>query len=137
MSFVSSEEFTPQERQGLMGAILWPNWHYGVLLLYGQSIAMNHLIATRQLNIIRIPNQLDYPSFNGENVNKIIHIHVFHGNYMFSKFELKAGRYDNLNLEDYGIKIARDYALVMALEAKRKSEFDLAKMLKKQISKKS
>lgn len=61
MSYLSSEEFSQPERQGKLGTILWPDWHYGVLLLYGQNLALNHLIGLNQTNIIKIQNYLDYP----------------------------------------------------------------------------
>lgn len=79
MAYVSEEEFTKPEREGKVGVLLWPYWHYGVLLLYGQNMVMNHLIQTKQLDIIKLQDYLDYPSYYSENVHKIIHIHVFHG----------------------------------------------------------
>lgn len=81
MAYVSEEEFSQPEREGRLGVQLWPHWHYGVLLLYGQSLVMNHLIQTKQLNIVKLHNYLDYPSHYNENINKIIHIHVFHGKF--------------------------------------------------------
>lgn len=137
MSFLSNEEFTPPEKLGQLGVMLWPYWHYGVLLLYGQSLAMNHLIGSHQLNIIKIHDHLDYPSYYNNEINKMIHIHVFHGDDMFSKFQFKLGKYDNLNPDDHNVTLAKYYALKMALDGKRISENGLARMLKYEISKKN
>lgn len=83
MAYLSNEEFSSPERQGKLGVQLWPDWHYGVLLLYGQNLIMNHLIQTKQLNIVKLIEYLDYPSHFNTDVNKIIHIHVFHGKIKF------------------------------------------------------
>jgi hypothetical protein len=89
---------------------------------------MNHLIQSQQLNIIKIHNQLDYPSYYSDNINKIIHIHVFHGDEMFSKFEFKSGKYDEMNPEENDVNLAKFYALKIALEAKKLNEYELAKL---------
>lgn len=81
MAYLSTEEFSSPEREGKLGVQLWPDWHYGVLLLYGQNLLMNHLIKTEQLNIVKLFDYLDYPSHYNTDVNKIIHIHIFHGNF--------------------------------------------------------
>ena len=105
--------------KGKLGVQLWPYWHYGVLLLYGQSLAMNHLIATKQLNVVKLDQYLDYPSYFDESIFKVLHIHVFHGDGLFSKFQFKAGSYDNMNYDESKTNIAKYYALKIALEAKR------------------
>jgi hypothetical protein len=89
MAYLASEEFSPPEREGKVGTILWPDWHYGVLLLYGQHLALNHLIGSNQLNVIRLQNLIDYPSGNTDNIMSMLHIHVFHGlspNFNFCPF---------------------------------------------------
>ena len=78
------------ERNEEIGTINWPYWHWGVLLLYGQNIALNHLIGSLQVNIVHLGNLIDYPSANDERINKKLHIHVYHGHDMFSKLILKA-----------------------------------------------
>jgi hypothetical protein len=80
MLYLSNEEFsTPQKDYNKV--FLWPFWHYGVLLLYGQSLAMNHLIATKQLNIINSPNMLDVSTTSNTSVHSALHLHVFQGFY--------------------------------------------------------
>lgn len=127
MGYMSEEEFTPPEREGKVGVMLWPYWHYGVLLLYGQNLFMNHLIQTRQLNIVKLQNHLDYPSYFAESTSKMLHIHVFHGDGLFSKFQFKAGKYDSLDYERENTTQAKYYSLKMALEGKRTSSSDLYK----------
>jgi hypothetical protein len=41
MAYLSSEEFAQPEREGKVGTILWPDWHFGVLLLYGQGLMLS------------------------------------------------------------------------------------------------
>ncbi len=115
---------------------LWPYWHYGVLLLYGQSLVMNHLIETSQLNVVKLDKYLDYPSYFDDNVYKILHIHVFHGDSMFSKFDFKEGKYDNL-LYDATSNVAKFYALRIAIEAKKTHPASLVQMLAFETSQKT
>jgi len=48
--------------------------------------------------VVKLEQQLDYPSYFDENVNRLLHIHVFHGDDMFSKFQFKAGKYNSMSL---------------------------------------
>jgi hypothetical protein len=130
MAYLSAEEFSQPEREGKVGTLLWPEWHYGVLLLYGQSLGMNHLIATKQLNVIQLPNLIDYPSGNVEPIRSKLHIHVFHGDDMFSKFVFKMGRYDNMTVSNENATLVKYYALKMALEGKKLPESQLVTDLK-------
>ena len=76
MAYVSNEEFSEPEKKGQVGLTLWPYWHYGVLLLYGQNIAVNHFIGANQSNVVKLEEILDYPSANIEPVYSKMHIHV-------------------------------------------------------------
>jgi hypothetical protein len=135
MAYLAAEEFTEPERRGQVGTINWPEWHYGVLLLYGQNLAMNHLIGTSQLNVIRLQDYVDYASSNERSIFDVLHIHVYHGDDMFSKFMFKANKYDNMSLQDYDphntsltykYNTVRYFCLRMALEGKRTSEREMA-----------
>lgn len=119
MAYLSYEEFTPPEREKKLGAALWPYWHYEVILLYGQNLLMNHLISTRQLNIVKLEHQLDYQSYRSDEVTNMLHIHVYHGDKMFSKFKFKEGKYDDEDYKNYNTSQAKFYALKMAIEGKR------------------
>ena len=125
MAYLSSEEFAQPEREGKVGTILWPDWHYGVLLLYGQSLALNHLIALNELNVIKLEEHIDFPSGNTESIFKMLHIHVFHGDDVFSKFAFKLGQYDNMSVSNENATLVKYYALKMALDGKRTSEENL------------
>lgn len=151
MAYLSNEEFSTPEREGKLGVQLWPDWHYGVLLLYGQNLLMNHLIKTGQLNIVKLFEYLDYPSHYNSDVNNIIHIHIFHGIFflfflklkfkfefkgsdMFSKFEFKAGKYDKISYNKLDTKKVKFYSLKMALEGKILSPSQLLDLLNIQSS---
>ena len=122
MAYLSAEEFSQPEREGKLGTMLWPEWHYGVLLLYGQSLALNHLIGSQQLSVNKLEDLIDFPSGNVESIFKKLHIHVFHGDDMFSKFVFKMGRYDNMTVSNENATFVKYYALKMALEAKKLPE---------------
>jgi len=134
MAYLASEEFSQVEREGKIGVMNWPEWHYGVLLLYGQSLALNHLIASDQAHVVRIANQLDYPSGNTNSIHNILNIHVFHGDGMFSKFAFKVGKYDQMNTTDSDE--VKYYCLKMALDGKRMSGIELNNLLVNQTTNK-
>ncbi|CAF1132034.1 unnamed protein product, partial [Brachionus calyciflorus] len=127
MGYLANEEFSEPERNGEVGTILWPDWHYGVLLLYGQNIALNHLIGSKQLSIVKLKKLIDYPTTNTQSIFNILHLHVYHGKDMFSKFIYSLEGYDNLTIEqnDPNASQVKYYALRMALESKRLSLRDL------------
>jgi hypothetical protein len=138
MAYLAVEEFTEAERNGRIVELNWPDWHFGVLLLYGQNIAMNHLIATNQLNLIRLMNYIDFPSDSDVSVFDVLHIHVFHGNNMFSKFDYESGLYNNMSLADfdplnqtpaYKYNRVKWFSLRIALEGKRTEPAELYNML--------
>ena len=137
MIYLSQEEFSPPEREGKAGVELWPYWHYGVLLLYGQNLALNHMIATRQLNVIKLEGLIDYPSADSNSIFSKIHIHVFHGDDLFSKFAFKMGKYDNMSIHKHDVNKIKYYCLKMALEAKRTGNLELATQANIQIMKKN
>ena len=108
-----------------------------MLLLYGQNIALNHLIGSRQANIVNLGNLFDYASANVEQINKKLHIHVFHGDNLFSKFAFKVGKYDNMKVNDEDLKVVKFYCLKMALEGKNTSNGDLKLQLDTQVAAKT
>jgi hypothetical protein len=126
--YISKEEFSQPEKQGKVS--LWPYWHYGVLLLYGQNIGMNHLIATKNINIVKLSQMIDYPSGNSDKITDKIHIHVYHGGDMFSKFLFKDGKYDNLTIPNENLDQVKFYCLKIALESKREAATNLYNLLK-------
>jgi hypothetical protein len=104
--------------------------------LYGQNLALNHLIATNQMNVVKLEEHLDYPSYFTANIFSILHIHVFHGDDMFSKFQFKAGKYNDMNPDKENINISKYYSLKMALEGKRLPENKLVQLFLNESNKK-
>ena len=123
MVYLSNEEFSSTERRGKLGVQHWPDWHYGVVLLYGQNLAMNHLISSGRANIKKLENLIDYPSANEELISSKVHIHVFHGSNLFSKFKFKDGSYNNITLPINNTHLVKYYCLSMALESMTLVEF--------------
>lgn len=134
MAYLYAEEFTRAERDGKLFALNWPDWYFPVISLYGEKLALNHLIATKQIHAMQLHHHLDVASHYTSSVNQTLHIHVFHDEIMFSKFSFKRGEYDSMNVtESDQINL---YCLKMALEGKRFSGVQLSKMLAEQISNK-
>jgi hypothetical protein len=79
--------------------------HYGVLLLYGQHLALNHLVAINQVQIIIGEYLLDQ-STTDKSVEYIqqgirLNLHCWHTDERFSKFAFKLGQYNQTELEIY------------------------------------
>ncbi len=126
------EEFSGPEREGKLGVELWPDWHFGVLSMYGSHLALNNFSGLQKINVVKLDDLIDYPSANTENINTKLHIHVFHGDELFSKFAFKMGKYDNITVEERSMSVVKYYCLKMALDAKRTSNDDLRKLLVQQ-----
>ena len=112
-----------------------PDWHYGVVLLYGQNLAMNHLISSGKMNITKLEVLVDFPTTNEELVDKKVQLHVFHTPNLFSKHAFRDGKYDNIKVPINNTHLVKYYCLNIALDSKRKSLDELEKMaleLKKQ-----
>ena len=91
---------------------------------------MNHLINSNTINITKLDKLLDFPSSNEESVFKKVHIHVYHGSSMFSKFRFMSGEYDNLTIPYGDTTLVKFYVLNIALESKRKQAWELYNILK-------
>ena len=79
-----------------------------------------------------------FSSGNAYSVLKVLHIHVYHGDDMFSKFQFKDGKYDGLELpSEENSTLIKYYALKMAIEGKKKDPTDLVLQLKKETDKKN
>jgi len=141
MLHLAINEFCQAERENKVGTILWPDWHYGVLLLYGQHLAINHLVAHDKLNV-KIANQLfDQSTTNNDTKdmqkNLRLHLHCWHTDLPFSKFAFKAGKYNHIHPRTLVNETsAQSYAMRMALESRLMSLEDLGSRLKKNINKK-
>lgn len=137
MAYLNDEEFTPTERSGELEAKLWPYWYHGVLLLYGQNLFMNHLMATKQLDIVKLRNQIDVSARLNISVWEVLHIHTYQDNLMFSKIRFKDGEYDQMSYKKENVTQVNYYALKMALESKRFSIKKINKMFTEQSDRKT
>ncbi|CAM2722764.1 unnamed protein product [Rotaria socialis] len=123
MLWLNQNEFAAPERESKLGTLMWPEWHYGVLLLYGQHLALNHLSATNQIRIIIGHNLLDQ-STTDDTLPYVqqgirLNLHCWHTNNRFSKFAFKLGQYNRTELELYrNDTTAKAFAMRMALESK-------------------
>lgn len=107
--------------------------------MYAHTIVLNHLVAANQLNVVVLENQLDYPSSNEDSVFLVVHLHSYHTSTMFSKFALKMGAYDGIPLTEQLLASdkSRDYALRIALEAKRMPESFMFELFREAIARKN
>ncbi len=60
--YMNQQEFSQPEREGKLGTFLWPDWHYGVLSMYGSEVALNHFAGVKQMNVVKLNELIDYPS---------------------------------------------------------------------------
>ena len=98
---------------------------------------LNHLIATNQLNVVRLGNLIDHYSSTSVSIHKVIHIHVFHSDDMFSKFVFKNGKYDNMTVNEAEAAVVKFYSLKMALEGKKMDDTQLMRDFNAQKLRKS
>jgi len=94
----------------------WPSWYYGVSTLYATEIAVNHLVPS-----LDVPtNMLDAYSHSVESVDKYPHIHCWHTDNIFSKFQCFDGNYDHMSDDNLNLGVINEYCLSMALRARRR-----------------
>ncbi|CAF1077399.1 unnamed protein product [Adineta steineri] len=131
MLWLAQNEFATPERESKLGTLMWPEWHYGVLLLYGQHLALNHLVATNQIRIVIGHNLLDQSTTDKSTdyVQKgtLLNLHCWHTDERFSKFAFKMGHYNQTDLQKFkNDTTAQAYAMRMALESKYMTLEELA-----------
>ncbi|CAF1077431.1 unnamed protein product [Adineta steineri] len=120
---LSMNEFTLPERQGRLGDVLWPEWHFGVLSMYGTHLAVNHLIVAENIRIGLATTLLDQNTDTKDlydiEKNNHLHLHCWHTFEPFSKSLFKDGRYNHINpstlMNDTS---ASGYAMRLALESR-------------------
>jgi hypothetical protein len=100
MLHLSLNEFCRVEREQKLGALLWPDWHYGVLSMYGTHLAVNHLVNGEKLDIQKADQLLDQSTTNKNpddiEKNNRLHLHCWHTDEQFSKFQFKANKYNHI-----------------------------------------
>ena len=105
---ILTEEFKDGEGQ-------WPGWYSGVATMYACEIAANHYVD----QIIKDGKRIDHGSASLESINNIPHIHCWHTDGMFSKFQFTAGNYDHLSTDQLNVNKIKDYCLFIALKSKQ------------------
>ena len=79
--------------------------HYGILLLYGQHLALNHLVGINQIQLIIGHELLDLSTTDDTTAyiqqGPRLNLHCRHVTDAFSKFRFKEGRYNETDLEKY------------------------------------
>ena len=101
MIYLSENEFARVEREGKIGVLLWPDWHYGVLSMYGTHLAANHLLISEKVQLKKADELLDQSTTNLDlhdlEKNDRLHLHCWHTDKKFSKFQFKAGKYNSIH----------------------------------------
>ncbi|CAF0961643.1 unnamed protein product [Rotaria sordida] len=134
MLYLSINEFTQPERERKLGILLWPDWHYGVLLLYGSELAINHLILAENIKLGLANTLLDQFTTTNDpydfEKNKPLHLHCWHTYKQFSKFLFKRGKYNDIHPRKFiNDTSASGFAMRMALESRLMSSTDLKEQL--------
>jgi len=93
---------------------IWPGWYRGVTTMYSCEMAINHLIP----NIRQEPEKLDYESNSSSSTKLHPHIHCWHTDMLFSKFQFSKGSYDHIQKQHLNVELVHDYCLYIALLSK-------------------
>jgi len=89
----------------------WPGWYWGVALLYGSEIAINHCIPNPQRTDL-----LDMVSTSAARATRdCVHIHCWHTDLDFSKHRFMAGGYRDTDPAALDLDVVPQYALAMSL----------------------
>jgi hypothetical protein len=113
--------------------------HEGVMLLYSQDVAVNHLLSTDEDIRLHPKSQYDAGTTNLVNVCSFYMYHIYHGAERFSKFAFQSNIYRNVrwhfcsncfccarlnlrtrlqeDMKDYNLTQVRDYITWLALTA--------------------
>lgn len=94
MIWLHTQEFNDFELSPHAGTLGWPHWHWPVLTMYAGHLAVNHL-GESFVQKAKFDNS---PTLKSPLLNEIKHIHVWHGDEMFSKFAFDSGQYKNFDL---------------------------------------
>jgi hypothetical protein len=129
MRWLDRMEFTEYERTQLT-TDMWPVWYWPVLALYGGHISINQIapekVVYQQDNVM----EMDYGSTSKDDLRPAVkHIHCWHTDEFFSKFAFAVGKYNAMDLTEYGdMRSSRAYAGVIAMSAVRLSLAELSEI---------
>lgn len=97
----------------------WPGWYQGVTLMYSNEIAVNHFVPDVSLDY----EKLDYDSVSHHATKLHPHIHCWHTDVVFSKFQFIAGNYNHMRTENLDLSKIKDYCLYIALKSRKELPF--------------
>ncbi|OQR98006.1 hypothetical protein ACHHYP_20405 [Achlya hypogyna] len=116
MMYLHKHSFTDEERSDEYGIQGWPEWHYGVLTLYGGHLAINHCAG--DVGVEKRPDMLDFPTASDESPFGHAHLHTWQDYERFSKFAFDDGLYADIRIESLKLlDHISDYAMYMALDS--------------------
>ncbi|GAV01678.1 hypothetical protein RvY_12352 [Ramazzottius varieornatus] len=122
MIHLSKNEFAPKQRTSAWWsmALLWPEWHYGVVLLYGGHLAVNEVLQSgKQHPFLKL--DLDHPTTSTANctLNGPIHLHTYQNHDYFSKYVFSSRLYNETYSLPSVLNSTRccDYAGYMAADS--------------------
>lgn len=101
----------------------WPHWHWGVVTMYSGHVTLNHIAHFARSGDGH--GDLDGQATSSDKVSNIMvkHVHCWHSDDQFSKFQHWKGSYDTLDLTPYlDMSIIKDFALVLAVSSVRLTE---------------
>lgn len=89
---------------------VWPHFYRGVVLLYASEMAINHAVPD-----VHFSRKMDVQTTEERDVLRdVFHLHSFHTDKMFSKFQMARGAYDGFVNMNNDIRIAPFYCLEMS-----------------------
>ncbi len=92
----------------------WPGWYRGVLTMYADELAVNHLVDEFE----RDRAALDASSVSPLPAAQFAHAHCWHTSETFSKFAYRTGAYDDVDPDELDVAQVRYYCLWHALRAR-------------------
>lgn len=127
MNWLHTQEFNEYE-QFHAGVDGWPYWHWPVLLLYGGHIALNQIPVSKILRSTEGVMELDKGTASAAAMTHATkHLHCYHSEDFFSKFQFQALKYANRDITEYtSMNSTQSYAGVIAISSQRLSSQALA-----------
>jgi hypothetical protein len=97
---------------------VWPRWYQGVASMYGQEMAVNHLVPHARPDIrldYRTNRHASRDDWRGELLTSldVAHLHCFQEEWFFSKAKFHAGHYRSLYFRNYSVLDPRFWAFEM------------------------
>ena len=95
------------------GSGLWE----GVMLLYSQEVAVNHLLSIGDDIQFFAEGMMDIITTGRADICKFKMLHVYHSDDRFSKHHFIVGNYKTLDMAEYDLRASNDYSTWFALTA--------------------